>query len=76
MAESCDLVLVGGPVVTPGGIVDGGVAVRAGRIAAIGGARDLPPAARTIDLRGRVLLPGVIDPECHLGSHRPLAADV
>ncbi|HEY7066540.1 MAG TPA: amidohydrolase family protein [Chloroflexota bacterium] len=76
MAESCDLVLVGGPVVTPGGIVDGGVAVRNGRITAIGGARDLPPAARTIDLRGRALLPGVIDPECHLGSHRPLAADV
>src|SRR5579884_575292 len=76
MADTCDLVLVGGQVVTPGGIVDGGVAVRDGRIAAIGGPRDLPPAARTIDLRGRVLLPGAIDPECHLGSHRPLADDV
>ncbi len=76
MADECDLVLVGGRVVTPGGVVDGGVAVRDGRIAAIGGARDLPPARRTIDLRGRVLLPGVIDPECHLGGHRSLADDV
>src|SRR5919199_1266694 len=76
MADECDLALVGGRVVTPGGVVDGGVAVRDGRIAAIGGARDLPPARRTIDLRGRVLLPGVIDPECHLGGHRSLADDV
>ena len=76
MADACDLVLTGGRVVTPGGIVDGGVAVRDGRIAAIGGARDLPPAPRTIDLRGRVLLPGIVDPECHLGGQRPLAADV
>ena len=33
----------------------------------------LPAAKREIDLAGRYLLPGVIDPECHLGSHRPLA---
>jgi dihydropyrimidinase/dihydroorotase len=76
MPEQCDLALVGGRVVTPGGVVAGGVAVRDGRVAAIGGARDLPPAARTIELRGRVLLPGVIDPECHMGSHRPLADDL
>ena len=69
MAEACDLVLTGGRVVTPGGIVEGGVAVRGGRIVAIGGA-GTAPASRTIDLRGRVLLPGVIDPECHLGGHR------
>ena len=49
MVEACDLVLAGGQVVTPGGIVQGGVAVRDGRIAAIGDARDLPPARRTIE---------------------------
>jgi len=76
MTETCDLVLAGGQVVTPGGIVDGGVAIRDGRIAAVGGAADLPPARRTIDLRGRVLLPGVIDPEGHLGGRRLLADDV
>jgi dihydroorotase-like cyclic amidohydrolase len=76
MLESCDLKLVGGPVVTPGGIVEGGVAIRDGRIAAIGSARDLPAARRTIDLRGRVLLPGVVDPEGHFGGRRSLADDM
>jgi dihydropyrimidinase len=76
MAELCDLVLEGGQVVTPGGIVQGGVAVRDGRIAAIGGRQDLPPARRTLDLRGRTLLPGVIDPEGHMGGRRPLADDM
>src|SRR3954468_8404104 len=76
MAELCDLVLEGGQVVTPGGIVQGGVAVRDGRIAAIGGSRELPPARRTIDLRGRPLLPGVIDPEGHMGGRRLLADDM
>jgi dihydropyrimidinase len=35
----------------------------------------LPGAAREIDLAGKHLPPGVIDPECHLGGHRPLADD-
>ena len=76
MAEPCDLALVGGTIVTPGGIIDGGVAVRAGRITASAVRATSPRAAGTIELRGRVLLPGVIDPEVSLGSHRPLASDV
>ena len=41
----------------------------------MGGDAFLPPAKREIDLAGNYLLPGVIDPECHLGSHRALADD-
>jgi dihydroorotase (multifunctional complex type) len=43
------------------------VAVRDGKIVAIGDRDDLPSATKTIDLEGRVLMPGVIDPHCHLG---------
>lgn len=62
-----DLVLQGGRVVTHAGEFNGGVAVRDGKIVALGASGDLPPAARTIDLDGRVLMPGVVDPHCHLG---------
>ncbi|HSF48998.1 MAG TPA: amidohydrolase family protein, partial [Burkholderiales bacterium] len=42
---------------------------------AVGTETFLPEAERQIDLAGKYLLPGVIDPECHLGSHRALADD-
>jgi dihydroorotase (multifunctional complex type) len=62
-----DLVLKNGRVVTHAGEFYGGVAVKDGKIVALGAPDSLPPAARTIDLDGRVLMPGVIDPHCHLG---------
>jgi dihydropyrimidinase/dihydroorotase len=76
MAKSiADLVFKNGLVVTPSGVIEGGVAVLGGTIAAVGRDEFLPAAEREIDLGGKHLLPGVIDPECHLGSHRPLAED-
>lgn len=62
-----DLLFRGGRVVTHTGEFRGGVAVHDGRIAAIGADDALPSAHREIDLGGRVLMPGVIDPHCHLG---------
>jgi len=62
-----DLVLRNGRIVSHDGEFSGGVAVRDGRIVALGQDDDLPPATRTIDLDGRVLMPGVIDAHCHLG---------
>jgi imidazolonepropionase-like amidohydrolase len=72
---AADLVLKNGLIVTPAGVIEGGVAVVDGRIATVGRDAFLPSAEREIDLAGKYLLPGVIDPECHLGSHRPLADD-
>ena len=72
---AADLVFKNGLIVTPGGTIQGGVAVLDGRIAAVGRDSFLPAAEREMDLAGRHLLPGVIDPECHLGSHRSLADD-
>jgi len=57
-----DLRLAGGRVHLPGGPVEADVWVKAGRIAAIGGAGD---AARTLDCTGLDVLPGVIDTQVH-----------
>jgi len=62
-----DLVLHNGRVVTHAGEFYGGVAVSAGKIVALGSSDALPEARRAIDLQGRALMPGVIDPHCHLG---------
>ena len=62
-----DLVLRNGRVVTPTGMVGGGIAIEDGVIVAIGADRELPSGTHEIDLQGRVALPGVIDPHVHLG---------
>ncbi|MEV5609703.1 amidohydrolase [Streptomyces sp. NPDC052225] len=71
--RTCDLLLTGGHVVT----VDdartvyepGAVAVTGGRIAAVGPAADIEAAwraERTVDCRGRAVLPGFVDGHSHL----------
>ncbi|GAA0456612.1 dihydroorotase family protein [Streptomyces sp. NPDC046215] len=64
-AAGYDLVVTGARVVTPQGVLEGGVAVSEGRIAAVLGPGETPAAARTIDAEGRYLLPGVIDSHVH-----------
>jgi dihydropyrimidinase len=72
---TADIVFKNSLIVTPAGVIEGGVAIVDGKIAAVGRDAFLPAADREIDLAGKYLLPGVIDPECHLGSHRALADD-
>ena len=65
--EPFDLVLRGGRVIDPSQGLDGimDVAVRGGRIAAVG--RDLRgPAKATADVRGKLVLPGMIDTHAHV----------
>jgi dihydroorotase len=64
MAETYDLILQGGVLVNQDGESLRDVAVRAGRVAAIG---DLAraSAAATVDCRGLHILPGVIDTQVH-----------
>jgi len=73
--KTADLVFRNGLVVTPGCTIEGGAAIVDGKIATVGRDAFLPSAEREIDLSGNYLMPGAIDPECHLGSHRPLADD-
>lgn len=59
-----DLVIRGGRVVTATGSFEADIAVKDEIILAIG--RDLPPARREIDARGRMVTPGGVDPHCHI----------
>lgn len=62
-------------------IEDGAVAVEAGRIVAVGpteAVRAAHPARETIDCRGKVVLPGLIDAHGHAGHSliKTIAADI
>ena len=61
-----DLVIAGGRIVGEAGVDEASIAVKDGRIAAIGALDDLPSAARTIDVQGQHVFPGIIDPHIHL----------
>ena len=62
-----DLVIKNGLVVTPQGIVRGGLAVRKEKIRQIGTDDSLPKASFEVDAKGNYVLPGLIDPHIHLG---------
>jgi len=62
-----DLVLKNARLVDHAGEQFGAVAIKNGKIAAIGDAQAFTDAARIIDVEGKVVMPGVIDPHCHLG---------
>ena len=63
-----DLVIKNGLVVTPQGIVPGGLSVEGGRIGQIAGDNALPSAREEVDASGNFIMPGVIDPHIHLGT--------
>jgi dihydroorotase (multifunctional complex type) len=71
-----ELVVRNARVVTHDGEFMGGVAVDRGRIVVTGSDEVLPEAQHTIDADGRVLMPGVIDPHCHLGVNYPYDEDL
>ena len=62
--DAMDLLLTGAEVWTGSGLEPLYVAIRGGRIAALGGGAP-PPARSTLDLPGRWLLPGMIDTHVH-----------
>ncbi len=63
-----DKIIKGGTVVTPVGTVKADVAIKREKIAAIGKglAADSDGAARIIDAKGHLVIPGVIDVHVHL----------
>ena len=64
MTQRYDLILKGGQVFTPGGLINADVGAAGGRTLAIG---DLDPgaAAEVVDAAGLTVLPGVIDTQVH-----------
>jgi dihydroorotase-like cyclic amidohydrolase len=71
-----DLVIRGARVVTHTGEFYGGVAATDGAIVAVGSDDSLPRGRRDIDADGLCLMPGVIDPHCHLGVNYPYDEDM
>lgn len=64
VSEPYDLLIQGGRVVTPTGIVTGDLAVCGEKIAAIG--IDLGTAEIIIDAAGKYMMPGGVDPHAHI----------
>ena len=67
-AGRVDLVVQGDRIVTATDVFDGGIAIKDGRIAALGPVDMLPDAAQAIDARGKIVFPGAIDCHVHLGT--------
>ncbi|TYB64286.1 dihydroorotase family protein [Nonomuraea sp. PA05] len=69
-----DLLVKGGTLVLPyHGEVRADLAVRGGRIAAIG--EDLDGGEEVLDATGKIVLPGAVDAHFHLGIYRDLGVD-
>jgi len=64
LARPFDLVVRGGKVATASDVFRADIAVRDGRIAALG--EDLGPADTVLDARGKLVTPGGIDSHCHM----------
>lgn len=64
-----DLLLKNANIVTENGVVQGNLAVRSGRIAAVLPLAEIPQARAVIDVHGQYLLPGGID--CHVHFNDP-----
>jgi dihydroorotase (multifunctional complex type) len=60
-----DLVVRNGKLVSPRGVIEGGLAIDGGVIVAVAKSPNLPEADEIIDARGRVVLPGVLDGHSH-----------
>jgi len=67
MVETADLRVTDARVVTPSGIVEGGVAVDDGTIVKIGTEANLPEASEEVNADGKHLIPGFVDPHNHMG---------
>jgi len=69
--ENFDLVLTGGHLVDPAQGRDGAfdLAIRAGRIAAVLPAGTVVAAHQRMDVRGRLVIPGMIDTHAHVFQH-------
>ncbi|MEM2876010.1 MAG: allantoinase, partial [Candidatus Bathyarchaeia archaeon] len=61
-----DLVIKNAKVYFNGNLIEGGIAADEGSIVSVGRETYLPRADRTIEAKGRVLIPGAIDGHVHI----------
>ena len=69
---SLDMIIKGGQVVTAAGIKDLAIGIKDGKVAVLAADEALSLAGEVIDARGKHIFPGLVDPENHLGTQRPL----
>jgi len=62
---TADLILKGGNVVSPDTVIDAAVAIKDGKILAVGALDAMPAARETVDVSGMHVLPGAIDVHVH-----------
>lgn len=62
---SADLVIHAGKVVSPDSVIEASVAIKDGKIIAVGDDTAMPAAAEALDASGLYLLPGAIDDHVH-----------
>jgi dihydropyrimidinase len=68
-SEPVDLVIHGGTVVNAGGSAPATVAISGGRVQALlEPSLPLPPHERAVDAGGSIVIPGGVDPHCHIGQ--------
>src|ERR1043165_3359935 len=65
MSTTADLILGGGQAVSPGPVIDAAVAIKDGKILAVGALDAMPAAKETVDVSGMHVLPGAIDVHVH-----------
>ncbi len=63
--STADLLIRGGKVVSPDSIIDACVAIKDGKIVAVGDEAAMPQARETLDATGMHVLPGAIDVHVH-----------
>ena len=62
---TADLVIRSGKVVSPDSVIEASVAIKDGRVIAVGDDAVMPQATETLDARGFHVLPGAIDDHVH-----------
>jgi dihydroorotase len=65
MSDTVDLVINGGTIVSPDASYRASIAIKGGRIHAIGAPEAMPKAKETLDATGLYILPGAIDVHVH-----------
>jgi dihydropyrimidinase len=65
---SVDTVLTGGTIVTASGERDAALAIDDGTIVGIGDRKRLPEGDEQVDVSGRLVMPGVVDPHVHVAD--------
>src|SRR5271154_1827450 len=65
MTVTADLIIRDGTIVSPDATVAGSIAIKDGRILAVGATEAMPPSRETFDATGLHVLPGAIDVHVH-----------